>query len=372
MVLVVGDEHVVAIDFDALRLVERRLLSGAVLEARFRTADDPGDVAVDIGHDDAVVVTVRDQEPARGVVPCDLAREGERAVASGLTDQAQVLAVQQLFGLVLGQPAVDQRRGHVLGQLTLVDADHIAVRIDEIERRPGARAERLPVLEVGVVENRVLNPQAQDRLAQVLGLALGRELGRVDRDNLQGVGVASFKLPQLRKYMQAVDSSVGPEMQDQQTSAEVLHRHFAPGVEPGHAAGHIGRGRLAKSTGGGHTNLVSCGLRLGPVRLRVRSTGFRFSGNFFLGRNKANPATISSVLLGIARGRRSGSFSFFQAFSGPPVRFCSVLFGWVRAHAPVVGAGGGSQVAVIRGKSLRPAGSRGSAVFSGRSCDRGG
>ena len=39
VVLVVGDEDVVADDLDALRLVELRFGGGAVLEARFRAAD---------------------------------------------------------------------------------------------------------------------------------------------------------------------------------------------------------------------------------------------------------------------------------------------------------------------------------------------
>ena len=55
--------------------------------------------------------------------PGDLAREGEGAVAAGLADQSEILPGEHRLSLVFGQPAVDQRGGHVLGQLALVDAD---------------------------------------------------------------------------------------------------------------------------------------------------------------------------------------------------------------------------------------------------------
>ena len=152
------------------------------------------------------------------------------------------------FLVVFAQPAVDQGRNHLLGQFALVHADHVAARVDEVERRPGARAKGLPVGEVGVVEDGVLNSQPEDGLAQVLGLALGGELGRVDGDDLDGVGVAALDLPQLRKHVEAVDSSVGPEVEDEEPSAEVAHRHLAARVEPGHAGwGTSGAGVLPKA-----------------------------------------------------------------------------------------------------------------------------
>ena len=46
----------------------------------------------------------------------------------------------------------------------------------------------------------------------VVGLFLVGELGRVDTDHGQFVGVFLFQFPQLRKYMGAVDSTVGPEV----------------------------------------------------------------------------------------------------------------------------------------------------------------
>ncbi len=158
-------------------------------------------MAVDIRDKHAVVVAVRDHETASSIVPGDFAGERERALAAGLTDQTKASASQQRFLVVLLEPAVDQRRDHVFGQFALVQADHVAARVDEVERGPGARAECLPVGEVGIVEHRVLDPQPQDGLAQILSLPFGRELGRMHGDDLDGVGVAALDLPQLRKHM---------------------------------------------------------------------------------------------------------------------------------------------------------------------------
>ena len=232
VVFVVRDVEVVAVERHALRLVELGLAGRAVAEAGSAAADHERNVALNVGDQHAVVVGVGDREAPASVIPLDLAGEGEHAVGAGFAGDFERLARERAGAFVLVDHRVDDGDRLRGGQLALVPADHVAARVDEEERGPGARAVALPVLEIGVVEDGVLDPQAQHGLAQVAGLALGRELGRMDGDDLDGGRMAALDLPQLREHVHAVDSSVGPEVQDQQPPGEIVERQRAARVDP--------------------------------------------------------------------------------------------------------------------------------------------
>ena len=194
---------------------------GPVFQSSLAGADDGGDRSEEVGPEDAVVVGVGDEESVRGGE--DLAREGKgslaRAVALKLDIQGT--AVYQLLGVVLG----DHGREHVVerldGELALVLTDDLAIGSDEHEGGPSARGVLAPDDEVGVVDDRVLYLVAHDGAADVVGGLLSVELGRVDSDHYQLIGVLLFQFPQLRKHVHAVNSTVGPEVQDEYLAHEV-------------------------------------------------------------------------------------------------------------------------------------------------------
>src|SRR6202022_320934 len=107
------------------------------------------------------------------------------------------------------------------GQFALVLADDAAFRVDEHQRGPSPAAELVPDLEVPIVDDRVLDPVSQYSLAQVRGIALRRELRRVDADHDHPVPVLPLDLPQLRKDVHAIDSAEGPEIDEGQPPPQV-------------------------------------------------------------------------------------------------------------------------------------------------------
>ena len=63
---------------------------------------------------------------------------------------------------------------------------------------------------------------AHDGPADVVGGLFGVELGRMDSDDDHLGGVLLFQFPQLRKHVHAVNSTVGPEIQDDYLALEVV------------------------------------------------------------------------------------------------------------------------------------------------------
>jgi hypothetical protein len=60
----------------------------------------------------------------------------------------------------------------------------------------------------------------------------GGELGTVDADRDQHIAVALFELPQLRKYVETVDSAVGPEIEQDELAAQVAQRQRSCNIDP--------------------------------------------------------------------------------------------------------------------------------------------
>jgi hypothetical protein len=54
----------------------------------------------------------------------------------------------------------------------------------------------------------------------------------VHTDYRQHISVLFFQLPQLRKYMHAVNSAVGPEVEDYQSTAQISQCQRRRSVEP--------------------------------------------------------------------------------------------------------------------------------------------
>ena len=75
----------------------------------------------------------------------------------------------------------------VVVALAEVDVADVAVGVDQVLGRPVLVAERVPGAEVVVLDDRVADPVAVDRVVDVAGVLLERELGRVDADDRQPV-----------------------------------------------------------------------------------------------------------------------------------------------------------------------------------------
>jgi hypothetical protein len=99
--------------------------------------------------------------------------------------------------------------------------NHVALRINEDQGGPGPHAVALPGDEVGVIDHGMGDLVSPDGVAKRGRLALVGELGGVDPDNGQGLGVFRFQRLQLREDVQAVDSAGGPELQQHHPPAEI-------------------------------------------------------------------------------------------------------------------------------------------------------
>ncbi len=83
-----------------------------------------------------------------------------------------------------------------------------------IEGSPGAK---LPI-----VHHRVGHPQAASGCSYVICVALGYELARVNADNDKLARKCLFQPAHGRQYVDAVDSAVGPEIEENKLAPEHL------------------------------------------------------------------------------------------------------------------------------------------------------
>ena len=74
----------------------------------------------------------------------------------------------------------------------------------------------------------------------------------MDDDHGQFAGVFLFQSPQLREYMGTVDSTVGPEVQDDDFSPEILHGQRAVRVDPLQSLGEFRRGQFSGELAAAH------------------------------------------------------------------------------------------------------------------------
>jgi len=95
-------------------------------------------------------------------------------------------------------------------------------------------AETLPDVVLRIDDHGMRDAVAPDRVPYVLGILFGEELRRVDPHDDDGFAlVARLDPGQDRQDMQAVDSAVGPEVEDGDAAAQILgHGERASRIEP--------------------------------------------------------------------------------------------------------------------------------------------
>ncbi len=131
---------------------------------------------------------------------------------------------------------------HRIGiEFAFVFADDAAIRADEHERRPGAHRVFAPDAHRVIVDDRVVDVQSTNRILKMNVEALGRVLGAMDADDEELIVEVGFEIPQLRDDVQAVDSAVGPEIENDELASQVGDLQRALGVEPGQPIRELGR-----------------------------------------------------------------------------------------------------------------------------------
>ena len=104
--------------------------------------------------------------------------------------------------------------------------------VNDEQSGPGSHGPTAPDQKIAVIDHGVFDPIPQYDLAQVIGVALVGELGRVDADNHQLVRKFLLQLLQLRDDMHAVDAAVGPEVQDDGLAFELRQLDRLLSIQP--------------------------------------------------------------------------------------------------------------------------------------------
>jgi hypothetical protein len=227
---------------EALGAPEPRVLERAVGEAGLARADHGLRVPGSVEDEDTVVARVRDsQPPARE--GDDLGGEGEGAGdlgRRGLDREAR--PCQRTVRLRLGEQARD--RGVERSEIGL-SRRHRAdrpVRPHEHERGPRSHGVGTPDPVPLVHHDRVPHAVARHGLRDAKGVALGRELGRVDADHHHRIaGALVFQGSQHGEHVQAVDSAIRPEVQDDDVPPKLRQAQRAGGAQPPEAVRQLRR-----------------------------------------------------------------------------------------------------------------------------------
>ena len=74
----------------------------------------------------------------------------------------------------------------------------------------------------------------------------------MDPDHRQLIGVLLLQFPQLRKNMHAVDSTIGPEIENDDLALQSLERHWTVCIQPIQALRKFGRGQFTGKRAAAH------------------------------------------------------------------------------------------------------------------------
>ncbi len=227
-------QNVLACQGHALWPTERRLGERAVLQARFAVTDDLLHRALQVRDHDAVVTAIGYEEPVAQRVGQHLTGEAQGGAGrrDGVLVELQWRAVQRAPLVEL----VDHAAYHLIEQVqhafALVAPQHVALRVDEDEAGPGPYAVLAPDREGGVVHYGVRALVTLRDHADVGGLGLVVELGRVNAYHHQFVSVPGLQRVKVGDDVDAVDTAVRPEVEQHDLAAQFLQRQGPVGVYP--------------------------------------------------------------------------------------------------------------------------------------------
>ena len=278
VVLRIGDVERGADERASLRVMELGLLERAVARTLPAASDDIDQLPVERTDHDTVVVAVGNVESLGRLIRQHLAGKPQwRRFESPCKEiEANGGSVEQFLARVVGHVPFEEGVERFEAKLATLPGNEIPLRVDDPQRRPGARCVGLPYLVIRIDQHRMLDVIPHDRIGDVVGIFFGRELRRVDADDDDLVGIGLFELLEFREDMHAVDAAVGPEVDHHPLAAQVLEPDRAGRIEPLGIPGKLGS---SKSFGKGVavrriTISRLCGRLLGchgrELRLRER------------------------------------------------------------------------------------------------------
>ena len=181
---------------EALGLTEGRFVGVTVFEAGLAAADGLEEPAVHVGHEDAVVGGIRDEEAAALGVGQHFAGVGEHGAGDGVRFESEGYgrAVDLLFGVEFVDEGRDDRCEEVVDALAGMAADEVACRVDEDEGRPCIGAVGVPEGEVGVVHDGMMEAVLLNSVADALVVVLCGVLAGVDADDDEGLAEVGFEV----------------------------------------------------------------------------------------------------------------------------------------------------------------------------------
>ena len=237
----VGDDGVIARTLgdvvrqqrDSGRLGEARDVERPVLPASLATAEAANDrLAVRGELDDGVVSGVGNENAAFGGRD-GLAGEAQLGLLLLHGHVRTAATTKRPLRFVLRHEIGDDAAKCFSVPFAGGDVHDVALGVDHDQRRPGAHGVLGPGDHLRVVEHRVVDLIAADGGLDRRGLALVQELRRVDTHRDQEVGEFLLHRPQLVQDVQAVDATAGPEVEQDDASAQLGEGDSAAtGVEP--------------------------------------------------------------------------------------------------------------------------------------------
>ena len=180
-----------------------------------------------------MMIAVGNEQPSARLVREHFAGEAQRRVGRlGRFEERKRRGVEQSLLAVIGQSAVDHRLDVLKLPLAVADPKRLACRVDQHKRRPALDAIAIPDCHVRVVDDRMADSVAENRLADVARVLLPREFRRMDADHDQFVGVSLFELFEFRQDVHAIDAAEGPKVDEHELAPQVAERDRAGGVDP--------------------------------------------------------------------------------------------------------------------------------------------
>ena len=151
-------------------------------------------------------------------------------------------ATERSIGFRFTNGSLDERLDLLEREFPRMLPDHVARRIHDHDRRPCIDRVAAPNAKLPVVDDGVLDAKPNRCVTNAIRYALGRVFPTVDADYCNLACEALLELPQLRKDVNAVDSAVRPEIEDEQLAAVIREgaRHSS-GVQPIETGGEVGR-----------------------------------------------------------------------------------------------------------------------------------